>query len=354
MKKKRRTPPQQTRGRSRGQPPQRRTAPGQPTRPADHRLPAQQSSNARSRQRPPARRSPAPSRPRPPAKEPPPRRRRRSSIGAAERRKRRRRRMKLFYLILFFLVIGTALTFAFTVLFRVETVEVRGESRYSAEEILKASGLQTGGNVFLTDTAAASDAVEKALPYIGVADVRRILPSGLEIIVEEEAVAGAVLDDTQYILVGVSGKVLDRVTEKPEGCPLIKGVAVREAPIGSQIVYEEGESREVFDKLSQAIAAVNLDKVTEIDLEDSYDAKVLYDGRIWLEFGPPTAFEEKLRFFLELLKEGNLTESDSGTLDLSLAASTDHAYFSTGIASSAVSTDASSAAASTPESSSGL
>ena len=84
------------------------------------------------------------------------------------------------------------------------------------------------------------------------------------------------------------------------------------------------------------------------------DAKVLYDGRIWLEFGPPTAFEEKLRFFLELLKEGNLTESDSGTLDLSLAASTDHAYFSTGIASSAVSTDASSAAASTPESSSGL
>ena len=125
--------------------------------------------------------------------------------------------MKLFYLILFFLVIGTALTFAFTVLFRVETVEVRGESRYSAEEILKASGLQTGGNVFLTDTAAASDAVEKALPYIGVADVRRILPSGLEIVVKEEPVTGAVLDETQYIFVGLSRKVLDRVTEKPEG-----------------------------------------------------------------------------------------------------------------------------------------
>lgn len=260
--------------------------------------------------------------------------------------------MKLFYLILFFLVIGTALTFAFTVLFRVETVEVRGESRYSAEEILKASGLQTGGNVFLTDTAAASDAVEKALPYIGVTDVRRILPSGLEIVVEEEPVAGAVLDDTQYILVGVSGKVLDRVAEKPEGCPLIKGVAIREAPIGSQIVYEEGESREVFDKLSQAISAVNLDKVTEIDLEDSYDAKILYDGRILLEFGPPTAFEEKLLYFLDLLDEGKLTENDSGTLDLSIVPSTDRAYFSAGLVSSSVPSDASSAPASTPEPSS--
>ncbi|OUP12012.1 cell division protein FtsQ/DivIB [Anaeromassilibacillus sp. An200] len=364
MENKRRTPPQQTRGRSRGQPPRRRTAPGQSTRPVDHRQPAQQNSGVRSRQRPPAQRSsapsrphppaqrsPAPSRPRPPAKDPPPRRRR-PSVGAAERRKRRRRRMKLFYLILFFLVIGTALTFAFTVLFRVETVEVRGESRYSAEEILKASGLQTGGNVFLTDTAAASDAVEKALPYIGVADVRRILPSGLEIVVEEEPVAGAVLDDTQYILVGVSGKVLDRVAEKPEGCPLIKGVAIREAPIGSQIVYEEGESREVFDKLSQAISAVNLDKVTEIDLEDSYDAKILYDGRILLEFGPPTAFEEKLLYFLDLLDEGKLTENDSGTLDLSIVPSTDRAYFSAGLVSSSVPSDASSAPASTPEPSS--
>ena len=43
--------------------------------------------------------------------------------------------------------------------------------------------------MFLTDTAAASDAVEKALPYIGVADVRRILPSGLEIVVEEDSYA---------------------------------------------------------------------------------------------------------------------------------------------------------------------
>lgn len=278
-------------------------------------------------------------------------------MGAAERRKRRRRRMKLFYLILFLLVIGTALTFAFTVLFRVETVEVQGESRYSAQEILDASGLTTGGNLFLTDTAAASDAIEKALPYIGTAEIRRVLPSSLEIVVKEEAVAGAVLDDTQYILVGVSGKVMDRLTEQPQGCPLIKGVAVQEAPIGSQIVYEKGENQEVFEKLLQAVTAKNLDKVTEMDVEDSYDAKILYDGRICLAFGPPTSFEEKIDYFLELLKEGKLTDTDSGTLDLSLVPSTDRAFFRGGTVSSetssnVVSSAASSDASAAPETSS--
>ena len=163
MENKRRTPPQQTRGRSRGQPPRRRTAPGQSTRPVDHRQPAQQNSGVRSRQRPPAQRSsapsrphppaqrsPAPSRPRPPAKDPPPRRRR-PSVGSGRTPEAPSPADEAVLPdSVFFLVIGTALTFAFTVLFRVETVEVRGESRYSAEEILKASGLQTGGNVFLT------------------------------------------------------------------------------------------------------------------------------------------------------------------------------------------------------------
>ena len=248
--------------------------------------------------------------------------------------------MAVFYLLLFLVVIGTALTLSLTVLFRVETIEVKGESRYSAEEILKASGLETGGNLFLADIDSASDAVEKKLPYIGKAEIRRVLPSSLEIEVSKEQVAGVVLDDTQYILVGVSGKVLERLTEQPEGYPLVKGMAVQSAAIGTQIVYQDSEKTSVFEKLTQAISELGLEKVTEIDLTDAYSTTVLYDDRILLKLGTPTSFKEKLLTFLTLLEKGSLTETDRGTLDLSLVVETDRSYFSEDFSvSSAASSD---------------
>ena len=152
--------------------------------------------------------------------------------------------------------------------------------------------------------------------------------------------AGVVLDDTQYILVGVSGKVLERLTEQPEGYPLVKGMAVQSAAIGTQIVYQDSEKTSVFEKLTQAISELGLEKVTEIDLTDSYSTTVLYDNRILLKLGTPTSFKEKLLTFLTLLEKGSLTETDRGTLDLSLVVETDRSYFSEDFSvSSAASSD---------------
>ena len=325
MDKSRRTSPQRQRRPSGEAARRQRTQAGNPA-PSQSRPP--RAADSRPRQSPPPKKAPPP-------RKAPPKRRRRPPVNAAERRRRRRRRMAIFYLLLFLVVLGTALTLSLTVLFRVETIEVKGESRYSAEEILEASGLEAGGNLFLTDVAAASGAIEKSLPYIGEADVRRVLPSEIEIEVSEEDLAGAVLDDTQYILVGVTGKVLERRADKPDDCPLVKGLTVLEAQIGSQIVYEEGENQKVFESLSAAIAACGLDKVTELDVTDAYDSTLLYDNRILLEFGAPTALSEKIRFFQTILERGELTDQDAGTFNLTIYDSTKRGYFEESLASSA-------------------
>ena len=324
MEKTRRTSPQRQR-RPSGETARRQRAPARNPAPSQSRPP--RAADSRPRQ------SPLPKKAPPPRKAPP-KRRRRPPVNAAERRRRRRRRMAIFYLLLFLVVLGSALTLSLTVLFRVETIEVKGESRYSAEEILEASGLEAGGNLFLTDVSAASAAIEKTLPYIGEADVRRVLPSEIEIEVSEEELAGAVLDDTQYILVGVSGKVLDRTAEKPENCPLVKGLTVLEAQIGSQIVYEEGENRKVFESLSAAVAECGLDKVTELDVTDAYDSTLLYNNRILLEFGAPTALVEKISFFQTILERGDLTDQDAGTFNLTVYDSTKRGFFEESLAAS--------------------
>lgn len=289
------------------------------------------------RQTPPMRRPAQQPRSRPKPKQAPPPKpvRRRPPLSAAERRRRRRRRMFFFYIFLFLAVIGTAVTLSLTVLFRVERIEVRGESRYSAEQIMQASGLETGGNLFLTDTGAAAAAIEKALPYIGEAKVSRVLPSELSISVQEEPAASAILWEGQYVVLGASGKVLELASAAPENCPVIKGVVMQQAEPGSAAAFADEEASTVLQRLESALSAVGVSPVSEIDLTDLYRVSVLYDGRISLQLGAPTNYEEKLRFFTALLEQGRISETDSGTFDLSLAAETNHGYFEEGLPSSA-------------------
>ncbi len=287
------------------------------------------------RQTPPMRRPAQQPRSRPKQAPPPKPVRRRPPLSAAERRRRRRRRMFFFYIFLFLAVIGTAVTLSLTVLFRVERIEVRGESRYSAEQIMQASGLETGGNLFLTDTGAAAAAIEKALPYIGEAKVSRVLPSELSISVQEEPAASAILWEGQYVVLGASGKVLELASAAPENCPVIKGVVMQQAEPGSAAAFADEEASTVLQRLESALSAVGVSPVSEIDLTDLYRVSVLYDGRISLQLGAPTNYEEKLRFFTALLEQGRISETDSGTFDLSLAAETNHGYFEEGLPSSA-------------------
>lgn len=69
---------------------------------------------------------------------------------ASPRNKRKRKRGKGRLGPLFKLLcagaVAVALTMGATVFFQVETVAVTGNSRYSQEEIIKATGIQTGDN----------------------------------------------------------------------------------------------------------------------------------------------------------------------------------------------------------------
>lgn len=286
-----------------------------------------------------------------------PQRGRRSSASrqrdrVEQRRRRRRRRNIVFYTALFLLVIGVAILLCFTVLFKLETVSVSGSSRYSAEEIIKASGLVKGENLFRQDLDKASSRVEETLPYIGEAQVSRKLPAEIVITVSEAQIAGVVEFEGQKILLDAKGKVLEATGEAPENCPVFKGLKIKDAVPGKPLQYAEEEQKKTVDSLMQAIEESGLSNITEYDVTDIYNLSLVYNNRIRLELGVSTDLVYKLRFFNEgLLQAGKLTDKDMGTLDLSQASDTNKAYFQEeNIASSSASSLA--ASSSGPESSS--
>lgn len=88
------------------------------------------------------------------------------------------------------IVIVLALFFAFSIFLRVSEVEVEGNGYYTAEEIIEASGIERGDNLFFINRSATTSRIYSRLPYIELVDVRRSLPNRVVIAVtESQAVA---------------------------------------------------------------------------------------------------------------------------------------------------------------------
>lgn len=277
---------------------------------------------------------------------------------AALRRRRKRRRAILFYIATFLFVVVGAITLSLTVLFKIDTIQVTGSSRYPAEQIVEIGGIERGENLFLAKTKEARTAIEKKLPYVKTAKVSRRLPATIVIHVEDDTASGAIAYDGKYALIGNKEKVLEFVDALPEGITLVKGLELAKAKVGEPIVYADDvvpdssvpvasdasetsspsetqaeessavetavsgettmhETKTVFQDLRKAIENNGLDKVTEIDLTDRYNVAILYDNRITMELGLPTDLDYKLHYAKGILDAGGVKENERGILDLS-------------------------------------
>ena len=78
---------------------------------------------------------------------------------------------------LIFLLICAALVLGMSVFFRVAKVEVVGNSIYTAEEVVEASGIGTGDNLFFINRFSAASRIFSKLPYVDKAKVTRALPN---------------------------------------------------------------------------------------------------------------------------------------------------------------------------------
>ncbi len=247
--------------------------------------------------------------------------------AAASRKARRRKRLLLiFYLVTFLIAIGAAVVLSITVLFRIDTIQVTGQSRYTEQEIVQMSGIKVGENLFLADTATAKQQIEEKLPYIGRAKVSRRLPAKILITVEEAEISGAVEYGGGYAIVSPEGKVLEITSAIPEGYSLIEGLDLKSADLGKKIVYEDPEKQEMFTELAQSLAEHGIAPITRMDLTNLYDIVVEYDGRITMEFGLPSDIDFKVRFAKTILSEPDMAEAQ-GVLNLADCREEDRAYF---------------------------
>ena len=142
-------------------------------------------------------------------------------MAARRSRKGRRRNRGRFgglYKLLSILLILAAIILGCVVFFRVNTMLVEGNSRYTAEEVIAASGVQQGDNLFALNKSHMISQILTRLPYVDDLSIQRKLPDTLVFYVTESVpVAWVESGGTCWLLDSAETQNL------PETCPLCGG-----------------------------------------------------------------------------------------------------------------------------------
>ena len=278
--------------------PQGRAGNAQPRRPMQR---AQAAPRLHGSPRPQAERRPQGA-PRPQAERRPrsdPRRAQRAASQAmqqrrpAERRRGARGRNYTYYYILIFAVFAVVfIVLANTVLFRCMSFEVEGAGRYSAEEIIAASGLKKGDNLLHISTAGAEKAVVGSLAYIDSAQVRKRFPTKIKITVTESEKWFAVVQDGKTAIVSRGGKIID---SSPDSSVVqITGYEAQSLDVGGMLKSEVTGKNGIPEELLDAADKAGLTGISAIDMTDRFSLVVSCGSRITLELGNISDIETKL------------------------------------------------------------
>lgn len=238
------------------------------------------------------------------------------------RQRRRRGRFGVLYKLLSFLVIFTALVAGCVVFFRVDRVTVSGNSRYTAQEIIAASGVEQGDNLFLVNKPQIVRAITRKLPYIEAVTPVKSLPDTLELrITESRAVAVLEGEEGRWLL-NAGGKLVENGGDDlGEGLPLVVGLHPITPNLGGRLTVEL-EEQVRLDGLKGLLTALEERGMAEkvsvfIDLTAAN--AIYFDYGAELTVVVPTAGNfDRLVFSLQRVEETFRDNGErlTGTLDM--------------------------------------
>ena len=216
------------------------------------------------------------------------------------------------------LFMAVSVVLACTVFFRVEQVEVSGNSRYTVEEITAVCGVEPGDNLILLNKYQIAQQLYTQLPYITNVRVNRKLPDQLLVEVTETKVALTIEGGGAWWLLSESGKVLDVAEGDAEGYLLLRGVAPEGIAVGEQLRLAAGNlSAERLLELVAALSERNmLEKTDWVDASDGEILRIGYDGRFEVELFYNADFDFKVNCLRSVVEE--LEPNETGTIRMTM------------------------------------
>ncbi len=250
-----------------------------------------------------------------------------SRLEAAERRRTVAKR-KGFRLFALCSLIFIALIFlVYKLLFIVGGISIEGSQRYGAEEIVSASGLSDGVNLYSFRSSVVKSRITFACPYISEVDLSRNIPDKVTISVKEETPAYIAEIYGEDVLLSESLRTLGKSSDEDNADNLnlirITLPDVKEAVSGRTLSFFDSKS----DKDSRSILSAVSDselagRINSIDARDQYDVDIVCDGKYLLSLGSTDNIALKLKTAAKVLEDDMFSGEDKARIDLKTAGKT--------------------------------
>ncbi len=236
------------------------------------------------------------------------------------------RTLRLSMLILSCLILILTALLVILPMFRVQKVEVEGNSYYKYEEILKASGISLGEDESMAlDGSAVAQKILKSCPNVERCTVMT-LPFSVKITVVEKADVKTTAYNGSYITFDRNFLVLEEKENGEAFSPFLSVTLpqLANATVGKQLQFygmtraDAAYINTLYDTLKEKGI---LSDVTHIDYSERFALSYILDGRIRVEIGSMDSLEKKLDKTREMIgkkQEGGTDMNTAyGILDVS-------------------------------------
>lgn len=230
-----------------------------------------------------------------------------------------RRRNSLSGIATFLLVVASAI-FVMSVLFRVSIIEVVGNEHYTDEEIISASGIEPGDNLFFFDRFAVSSRVFAKLPYVEeFPPVERRLPNKVVITVVECKALACINVGDEYWTVDHNCKILGKATElELSGLIPIYGFDPGTLLIGEKLTEHSGNESQV-DFLITVLTELQerglAEQTQSVSFTEGGSLSFRCSGKYEVVIGWEDKVDHKFAMVMSVLEQ--LKSGDVGTIDVS-------------------------------------
>lgn len=218
--------------------------------------------------------------------------------AAAIKRRKARKRKKIFaYTIIILILLIVGVTLSLTVFFQIKAITVTGDEIYNYEQITGTSGIILGDNLFLTKKNAVEETIEKNLPYIENAELKRHLAGTMEIKITAAKPAIALFNGESYTLLNSSCKVLqNNATVVNDDVILLTAGEITAANPGENVMFANENDKTTIDKVLEAINQSEMTGITEMDISNASNIKITYNNKVILELGSVESIPSKMAF----------------------------------------------------------
>ena len=207
------------------------------------------------------------------------------------------------------------------VFFKVNHYEISGETRYTAEQIISASGIKDGTNIYGIDKSSIEHNIIEKCPFIKSVRIYRTLPSTIRFEIQEEIPTYYFFIADEYFVLSESMRILDKTGNMGRlllDYPNMKRLntqSIKRAVVGEKVVFEnEGFISYAEEMLTFFRQSPIWSSITTVDFSDRFSIFFVYEDRLKIILGDVSGVENKINIAEKIIS--SLDESERGTINV--------------------------------------